>query len=757
MAKLLLLSIVLLALGALLRSCTAQDLQYLDAAFQQHYSNLQALQLYKNNSEVFDEGLKALNELWMVQAPELMQYSTMGFSESCRNSTLGLFESVPISMGANISFNVSIPGPKILPLLDATGKPGAGVLAGNVILNGAYDECFTVNYTSFCRADGIKVNIDSPIAKLLSFTVGFCVPKSCNNQDLALLINSLELFSVEEYTVFCTDTKYSSYSVGAIIMIVVCVIFGLLAIIGTSVDVALTEVPKLFEKEEMDEGITSINYAESANESDSMESTPLMNSQSIVKKNVPKKKVNPVEFITAFSLFKTVPTLLATKQAPGVITCLNGLRVISMFWVILGHTHFWVFIQSIVRIDNIASLFNIGKRFSFQAISSGYFSVDSFFFLSGVLVAYLTFRQMKKKGRFPFVHFYVHRYLRLTPTYAFVLFFAWFLTIHLGYGPVLTLNDPFAEGCRKYWWTNLIYINNLHPYALMDGCISWAWYLANDMQFYVITPLVLIPLYYFLPIGLLVGLVLLGAGFLITSVLTAVYDYQANTFSFLAYGYVQSNTTQYSYSDMVYTKPWNRIAPYLVGLMVGYIFFKNFRLIKIPRLVKLLIYCAMWAVAAFVMFWVVYGLYFTWHGHIPGALENNVYITFTRFLWAVGLALIVIACHNGYGWFVNSFLSMSLWTPLARMTFNAYLVHPIVMTVVYGQLQTTLHYTDITMACFFVVFVVLSYAVAGLVCIFVEFPLSSIEMLVFSLFGSKGRESQRQLMVNLGPQKDVKA
>ena len=68
-------------------------------------------------------------------------------------------------------------------------------------------------------------------------------------------------------------------------------------------------------------------------------------------------------------------------------------------------------------------------------IINGFLSVDSFFFLSGVLVSYLTLREMKRrKGKFPLVPYYLHRILRLTPTYMFVLFFFWYFTMYLAQG-----------------------------------------------------------------------------------------------------------------------------------------------------------------------------------------------------------------------------------------------------------------------------------------------------------------------------------
>lgn len=91
-----------------------------------------------------------------------------------------------------------------------------------------------------------------------------------------------------------------------------------------------------------------------------------------------------IKFILAFSLYKTIPSILSTKQYPHAITSLNGIRVISMFWVILGHTLLWT-----VHFSN-NSLYVLKyevPKFTFQANISAPFAVDTFFLLSGVLVA----------------------------------------------------------------------------------------------------------------------------------------------------------------------------------------------------------------------------------------------------------------------------------------------------------------------------------------------------------------------------------
>jgi hypothetical protein len=66
------------------------------------------------------------------------------------------------------------------------------------------------------------------------------------------------------------------------------------------------------------------------------------------------------------------------------------------------------------------------------------------------------------------------------------------LTAYFGRGPLFpSLHGFEPEGCSKYWWTSLLYVNNL---IKPDGmCLGVTWYLANDMQFHWVAPLALVP------------------------------------------------------------------------------------------------------------------------------------------------------------------------------------------------------------------------------------------------------------------------
>ncbi|KXJ26852.1 Nose resistant to fluoxetine protein 6 [Exaiptasia diaphana] len=134
----------------------------------------------------------------------------------------------------------------------------------------------------------------------------------------------------------------------------------------------------------------------------------------------------------------------------------------------------------------------------------------------------------KNNGRLPLLQFYLHRYLRLTPTYMFCILFFTSLFKHVGEGPLWDITQ-LTNKCNTKWWTNLLYINNFYPEEFLDECMRWSWYLANDFQFYCIAPLFLYAMYRFkLPgMALTVGSFLV-ASFIATGAIVGYYHFVAN-------------------------------------------------------------------------------------------------------------------------------------------------------------------------------------------------------------------------------------
>ena len=178
------------------------------------------------------------------------------------------------------------------------------------------------------------------------------------------------------------------------------------------------------------------------------------------------------------------------------------------------------------------------------------------------------------------------------------------------------------------------------------------WYLANDMQFFVVAPLMIVPLYYNWIVGLVcVGLFLAGS-FAASGFSAGYYSIQANSFAPFAYGrYPDPN------ADALYFRPYHRIPPYLVGIVLGYLLYRKARF-PFSKILNWISYIVLWLLATGLCLSTVYGLYPTWHQHIPSLAENVIYLMFSRFAWGVGLAFVIFACHNGYGGVINTFLSM---------------------------------------------------------------------------------------------------
>ena len=625
--------------------------------------------------------------------------------------------------------------PLLVDMVDAWGKPGAGLFEGNTFAYGAFDQCLAVDgLMEYCI--GTVTNSIIPIPLQLAM----CVPKGCTTEDLAVVINDTLILQTNAATMFCTSKQKQPYNAGAIIMLIISALFVVMVIVATACDL-------------------SLKYTEDSRKKD----IQVLDNEKVISDQTPilpsNKKERPKAFllVTAFSLYETVPVVLSTKQPSAAVTSINGLRVISMFWVILGHTHVWLLAEGA---DNLKYLFStVVRRFSYQPILNGYFSVDTFFFLSGLLVAYLTLRDMSRRKpgfkRFPILMYYIHRILRLTPAYAFVLFGYWFLSPHLGNGPIYNVatgvESAGYKNCVNFWWTNLLYINNLYPWKLDSECMGWTWYLANDMQFYILAPLMIIPLFVHFAFGLAIVAIFLAVSFSTTASLVGVFNFQASQFAGVFYNYTEGDNT---YSDLLYIKPYHRIMCYLVGIILGYLIYRKVSL-SLGRVANLVAYLSLWIVAVVTGLACVYGLYAVvdknpasvtpWlvTNYIPSKVENVFYITLSRFAWGVALALLVFCCHNGYGGWVNKFLSWGFWVPLSRLTFMAYLVHPIVLNSVHGSMRAPLHYNDITIAVHAIGNTVLAFGAAFVLAVFVEFPLGNLEMAVFKLLGVSRRESAR--------------
>ena len=171
-------------------------------------------------------------------------------------------------------------------------------------------------------------------------------------------------------------------------------------------------------------------------------------------------------FFYAFNPVVNIQKLLFVKEGGDQrLAVLNGVRVLSIGWVILGHGFGFVFSGAV---SNLITALNVTNDKFFSLIPGGFFAVDTFFYLSGFLTFAIMTQKLYPKGGWvgpknTFLIFF-HRYYRLIFPIIFITIVYTFLVRYLGSGPLFRQTmDASTKTCHDYWWTNLLFINNFYP------------------------------------------------------------------------------------------------------------------------------------------------------------------------------------------------------------------------------------------------------------------------------------------------------
>jgi peptidoglycan/LPS O-acetylase OafA/YrhL len=442
-----------------------------------------------------------------------------------------------------------------------------------------------------------------------------------------------------------------------------------------------------------------------------------------------------IQVFQGFSAYSNTVKIFSTGAArPDSLACINGIRFISMTWVLFGHG----FGQMLVTAKNIAPLLDANGPFfgnlAFEPMLNAFPSVDSFFFIGATLLSYTTLKALDttKGGNIKFwIMYYVHRYIRLTGVYAVILGLMATLYRFCAYGPNSAPMDLEHRECRETLWTNLLYVNNLHwVTGHVSECMGETWYMANDMQFFVISPIFLLAIWKSTMLGLILGLLALVAGTIAPMVVIYQNDFPLSMLDF--------TDAERNYYKNFYIVPWCRFQPYIVGLLFGWLLH---RLRDQPKLkLSPFLVTWIWAVAGTVGALVIYGL----HPYEGETLNPDSDISMTlrvvygglhRVAWSVCLGWVILASVKHSGGPINSILSWHAWVPLARLSYCIYLVHLKVMPFTMSLPSFSVHYTHALGVYWVLAMLCLSIFVAYIMVILFEAPIVHLEKIVFASFG----------------------
>eukprot|EP00698_Gefionella_okellyi_P003727 TRINITY_DN13472_c0_g1_i1.p1 TRINITY_DN13472_c0_g1~~TRINITY_DN13472_c0_g1_i1.p1 ORF type:complete len:503 (+),score=80.39 TRINITY_DN13472_c0_g1_i1:57-1511(+) len=400
------------------------------------------------------------------------------------------------------------------------------------------------------------------------------------------------------------------------------------------------------------------------------------------------------------------------------LAVLDGIRGFAMMWVMCVHS--WIFLgwthfgEQAYQDLEVASYMRL--------IRNGELSVDMFFVLSGFLIAHILIREHEKTGQFSFKRFYIRRFLRIFPAYMFVFMFYW---------PGINIMKKYVacancDGCDNFGWMNILFINNFAP--VFSSCMAWTWSIAVEVQYYVFSPFVV---WVFLKRRLF-GFIALGVLIVAGSITRACLIWFNNLYLPSDPGF---------FMDVLYTKPYGRAGPYLIGMLTGMVWAvwrdkcKDFRPSRRQAIVWLLLEGVVIAtfllivllgkgaephppIAWFVFLWI--------HRDVWGIC--TAFLIFTSLVSSVltktypGRKPLFLYVINAYQWS----MSWRIWYIAAQLSYAAYLVHPIWITIFYMQLAPNVPASFWWFICCSIVNILVSNVVSLFVHLVIERPIMNL-------------------------------
>uniref|UniRef100_A0A914HG36 Nose resistant-to-fluoxetine protein N-terminal domain-containing protein n=1 Tax=Globodera rostochiensis TaxID=31243 RepID=A0A914HG36_GLORO len=632
----------------------------------------------------------------------------------------------------------------IFDVVDAIGKVPAAVVSGNNLWTGSWATCRKISAQKnrqgqfwrgqYCMARFQPFNRHNPLKAFASaaapsdptaqcrpnstvsdsfenwsayerscfdlmplLNLGLCTPDTCTDYDVRKLVQfiyeaaelSLGRKFVCNVTVQCSNSRPESqlyYDSKSMAVLCLLLAIGSLMLFGTFYDIY---VHRPLERSVLGSG--QINHNK--------------NQQNIAR-GIGQSKA--VLFIRLFSVARNLDYIMDTRTEEGQIRCLHGARFLSMCWIIFGHTYYYI--ATSFSADNLLHTLHEFPKFFYN--------------------------QMRRWRTW--LAYYGRRYLRLTPVYVLVMLTKVTVLTYISEGPFWRPIDP--NFCRESWWANLLYIKNF--VGQNDSCMGWTWYLANDFQLYAFAPILIIALHKYKMGGVVFGLLLLIASSTTNVVITLRNGYPPApllTSKFI--------TVLADYWNDLYVKPYIRCGPYIVGCVVGYFLAEtrtqqNFRMSPLQCFIG-------WTVTIVLTIYSIFGLYnFTKTGDIS-FWWSLLYTAFGRLAFALALGWTTFACETNHGASINAILGHKMFVPLSKITFSAYLLHPILLQIYYLSRPSAFHFThSFQVLHIFFANVATSYACALLLSLAIEVPVSKIKFgngaAASPKRGATGAEQQQQ-------------
>ncbi|ERL92848.1 hypothetical protein D910_10155, partial [Dendroctonus ponderosae] len=380
------------------------------------------------------------------------------------------------------------------------------------------------------------------------------------------------------------------------------------------------------------------------------------------------------------------------------LDCVHGIRFISTCYVIIGHRYLMMMFFPVI---NSLQIINWTSYYRSTAITGGTLCVDTFFMISGMLVTIGFFEQASKGKLFCGKLEKVVLLVRLQQNCRYCT-----LMHHFGSGPLWNdMLDIIQKPCQQYWWAAVLHIQNyVHPYPL---CLTQIWYLTCDMQYYFLSPIILIPFRNDQVLGSINFALLFSLSVAVNFYLAWAHKYNGGvpvTCVFVVFQ--KKNALQHHY-----IAPHVRSSTYILGLGFGMLIYnqkgKEWN-------VNTAFVVAGWLVCAATMLASMLGCHvFFVEEHDYNRLESSIYLAASRSAWTLGIGWMVWACINGYGGLdasfflqlillrnfrlgpINFILSLHIFRVFGKISYGIYLLHMGMQYMISAAARTPHYFSDL--------------------------------------------------------------
>jgi peptidoglycan/LPS O-acetylase OafA/YrhL len=406
------------------------------------------------------------------------------------------------------------------------------------------------------------------------------------------------------------------------------------------------------------------------------------------------------QFFICFSLIKNWNSLLIQRSQQKFGKS-DPFDILDFLRVVLYHSVLEQFeIEVLINFDSMQELL-AGKQYIIVYTAS--YAVSAFFWVSGFIMTYFFLVELEKNSSFTIIDLlkmYLNRYIRLTPPIIFVIFFFMSFQQYLGSGPLFynIENNSVMKDCRNYFSTNLLYLNNWIPAFKGNSCLSPSWYLAVDMQFFLLFSVIIL---LYSKVSKFLGwalLIICCCSAMTVSISTAAYYH-------LKAGLFLNKDNQEAFDQLFYKQLFLWLPPYMLSVGAGIIVY-SYRQLQHSKVVydsfansiaKLFenIYARFEAILLGpVILTMLILMQFDLFSH-PGKnfeyeawsdTANYVFLPFSQLLIGIGLSFSLLPLLMGHFPRVIRVMAYYPWNVLAKLTFVVYLIHkPIISILLYSS------------------------------------------------------------------------